>query len=610
DPWVGRSEALVTLDGYFPFAPPEGHKAWAERRAVVQRRVLVAAGLWPVARMVEPRMVRWGAIEREGYRVERVYFESLPGFHVTGSLYVPTAGEGPYPGVLSPHGHWASGRFSTISDTEATGQMERGEEQYLANAKFHLQARCAQLARMGCVVLHYDMIGYADSRQIEHHSGFGDVQAELWTLGAFGLQTRNSLQALGVLQGLPEVDSARIAVTGGSGGGTQTFILGAVDDRPSVLFPAVMASTAMQGGCVCENASHLRVDTGNIELAAMAAPRPLGLTGADDWTKEILTKGLPELRALYSMLGHEEDVQAWCYPSFPHNYNAISRGHLYAFLNEHLGLGQSLPIVEPPLVPIAVEQLSVYDENHVRPSGGIAGVRAAMQTLASEDLQRFAKLAANDPDAYRRIVGGALEVMLHVPAGAGPKSASAVDVLSAGALSPGMREALGSEVSIEQHEPFDGSLRTNHRNGQVLYTWGYNPTHLAYRVHDLRARLANMPVGARPALLGQGDQARAALLAAALDPQSVSRIAVEFSAGFDAISEHADPDFLPGAERWGGLAGYAALIAPTPLTLLGVEQVPEVVRAAYEAAGVPYAVRAVGDLAPEELASWLLSSAR
>ena len=129
--------------------------------------------------------------------------------------------------------------------------------------------------------------------------GFFSPQAEARLQTIMGLQTYNSIRALDWLAGRDDVDPQRIGVTGASGGGTQTFILAAIDPRPAAAFPAVMVSTAMQGGCTCENASYLRVGTGNVEIAALIAPRPLGMTAADDWTKEIATKGLPELKAHY-----------------------------------------------------------------------------------------------------------------------------------------------------------------------------------------------------------------------------------------------------------------------------------------------------------------------
>ena len=121
--------------------------------------------------------------------------------------------------------------------------------------------------RMGCVVFFYDMVGYADSKTVPH-SAFGAVEAELRLQNLMGLQTWNSVRALDFLAALPDVDAKRIGVTGASGGGTQTFILCAIDDRPAVAFPAVMVSTQMQGGCVCENCSLLRISTGNVEFAS------------------------------------------------------------------------------------------------------------------------------------------------------------------------------------------------------------------------------------------------------------------------------------------------------------------------------------------------------
>ena len=129
-------------------------------------------------------------------------------------------------------------------------------------------------------------------------------------------------------------------MTGASGGGTQTFILGAIDPRPAVLVPAVMVSTAMQGGCTCENASLLRVNTGNVEFAALIAPRPtvpdlLPTIGRARWRR----KGFPELKQHYEMLGVGDQIEHHPLLHFGHNYNYVSREVMYQFLNRHLQLG-------------------------------------------------------------------------------------------------------------------------------------------------------------------------------------------------------------------------------------------------------------------------------
>src|SRR5262249_49589861 len=178
-------------------------------------------------------------------------------------------------------------------ENTVASQIKQGAEKSPEGARYPLQARCAQLARMGCVVFHYDMVGNADSTAIGHRAGFTDADAELRLQSFMGLQTWNSIRALDFLRSLPEVDARRIGVTGARGGGRQPSMLCALDDRPTVAFPAVMVSTAMQGGCICENCSYLRIDTGNIEFAGLFAPKPLGMTGADDWTIDIERKGLP-----------------------------------------------------------------------------------------------------------------------------------------------------------------------------------------------------------------------------------------------------------------------------------------------------------------------------
>jgi hypothetical protein len=260
------------------------------------------------------------------------------------------------------------------------------------------------------------MVGYADSTALEHRKGFTDADAELRLQSFMGLQTWNSIRSLDFLLSLPEVDPHRIGVTGASGGGTQTFLLCAIDDRPAVAFPAVMVSTQMQGGCVCENCSHLRVGTGNIELAGLFAPKPLAMSGANDWTIDIERKGLPELKELYKLYGAEGHVLARCFPQFGHNYNQVSREVMYNWFNKHLNLGFPDPVVvEKPFKPVPPKELSVYDKTHPRPADSVDAARLR-QYLTEQSDKQIEALRPKDQKGfaeYRRIFGAALRAMIH-----------------------------------------------------------------------------------------------------------------------------------------------------------------------------------------------------
>jgi hypothetical protein len=285
----------------------------------------------------------------------------------------------------------------------------------MSGARYPLQARCAMLARMGCVVFHYDMVGVADSQPVGHATGFADADGELRLQSAMGLQTWNSIRALDFLFSLPEVDVKRVGVTGASGGGTQTFILCAIDDRPTVAFPAVMVGTEMQGGCVCENASYLRQGTGNVEIAGLFAPRPLGMTGANDWTLHIEEKGLPELKELYKLIGVEDNVMAKCFPRFDHNYNQVSRQVMYNWFNKHLDLGQKEPVTEKPFEPVPPAELSVFDASHPRPmdAAPVERLRQLMAEASDKQIEAHKPKDAAGLADYRRVIGTALRVMFN-----------------------------------------------------------------------------------------------------------------------------------------------------------------------------------------------------
>ncbi len=427
-----RLGPLKDLNGYFPFTPSPSKEDWTRRAADVRRQVLVANGLWPMPERTPHNAVVHGKIDREGYTVERVYLESYPGHFVTGNLYRPTGKEGKLPAVLCPHGHWADGRFYDAGEAEAKKQIVAGAERFMNGARSPLQARCVQLARMGCIVFHYDMVGRADSQQLSEglahgfskqrpdfdtaeNWGFYSTQAELRLQSIMGLQTYNSIRALDWLSELPDVDPARIAVTGASGGGTQTFILVAIDERPAVAFPAVMVSTAMQGGCTCENCSLLRVGTGNIEFAALTAPRPLGMTGADDWTKELATKGLPELKQHYVMLGVPDLVLGKVLPQFGHNYNFVSREVMYQFLNKHLGLKLPEPVIEEDFPLLSVAEMTVWDEAHPKPPSGGDYERSLVKYMTEAADRQIAALTPSDSTSlakFREVVGGGFDIVI------------------------------------------------------------------------------------------------------------------------------------------------------------------------------------------------------
>lgn len=434
-----RLQPPKDLDGYFPFVPPSSQEQWDQRREAVQHQILVSQGLWPMPTKTPLNAVIHGRVEREDYTVERAYFESMPGFYVTGSLYRPQGKDGKRPGVLCPHGHWANGRFHDAGLDAVRKEIAQGAEKFEEGGRSPLQARCVQLARMGCVVFHYDMIGYADSVQISfdiahrfakqredmnapENWGLYSPQAESYLQSVMGLQTYNSIRALDFLSSLPDVDPARIGVTGASGGGTQTFILCAIDPRPAVSLPAVMVSTAMQGGCTCENACCLRVGTGNVEFAGLFAPKPLALTAANDWTKEMETKGFPQLKQLYQTVGAPANVMLMAAIQFGHNYNLVSRQVMYEWFNQHLGLGVADPAAEHDYQRLTQDEMTVWGENHPKPDGGPEFERKLLRWWKEDADRQWAELLPKDGDTltrFRSQAGQALAVVVApgLPAG-------------------------------------------------------------------------------------------------------------------------------------------------------------------------------------------------
>jgi dienelactone hydrolase len=653
DPRLGPQRTLS--DKYHPWTPAATKVEWEKQAQAIRERVLVATGLWPMPPKEPLKPVIHGRIDRGDYTVEKVFFASLPGHYVSGNLYRPAKIKGKVPGVLCPHGHWKDGRFYDAGEKEARSQLSQGAEETLAGARYPLQARMVQLARLGCVVFHYDMVGVADSQPIGHGAGFADAEAELRLQSALGLQTFNSIRALDFVSSLPDVDPKRIAVNGASGGGTQTFLLCAIDPRPAVAFPAVMVSTNMQGGCVCENSDLLRIGINNVAIAALFAPKPLGMSGANDWTVDIETKGLPELKQVYAMYGRADDVRAKCFRQFGHNYNRVSREMMYDWFNAHLNLGHKSPIVEEDFWPIKPQDLSVFDEQHPRPADAMSAMELRAEMTATAKKQ-FAELLPKDKaglDRYRDVVGTAARVMLD----AGVPDSDVIDFGVTGRedLDGGVHLLKGIAARSDDNTRLPWVLlRQDTANGSVVlwidgqgkshlfgpdgkptsqvrklldagnavvsvdlfqtgeflepnkpisptkvsskyagYTFGYNSTLLANRVHDVLTAVAALKKNEQVQkieLVGTGDAGPCVLLAAALLRDKVASIMADARGlSYETIPATTDPLYLPGALKYGGLGGLAALAAPTKLEVFGTEGISsaelEPLSAVYKSAG-------------------------
>ena len=282
---------------------------WQARAERLRRGVLRGMKLEELPPACPLKSIRHTVRQHDGYTVENAAFESLPGFWVTGNLYLPVDPKGPLPGVLCPHGHLADNRL--IEQT---------------------QKRCAALARMGAAVFAYDMVGYGESTPVDHHHG-----------ETLRLQTYNSMRAIDFLLSLGLVDEARLAVTGESGGGTQSFVLACVDPRIDASVPVVMVSTHFYGGCVCESGMpiHKSADheTNNVEIAASIAPKPLLIiSDGEDWTKNVPQVEFPYMQRVYELTGAKENVENAHFAEEGHDYGPSKRAAMYRFLAKHLAL--------------------------------------------------------------------------------------------------------------------------------------------------------------------------------------------------------------------------------------------------------------------------------
>lgn len=344
--------------------------AWEARKKELKACFLRQLNLDPMPRKTPLNPIYTPRRKMNGYTVENVAIETLPGVYLCGSLYRPAKGKGPFPAVLSPHGHFSD------PDTNKYGRY-RPDQQY----------RCAMLARMGAVVFSYEMFAYGESRlqinEADHRTGL-----------ALTIQTLNSIRVVDFLTSLPYVDLKRIAVTGESGGGTQTFLLTALDDRIAVSVPVVMVSSWFFGGCPCESGlpihSCSEAGTNNAEIAAMASPRPmLVISDGSDWTRSVPEIEYPYLQKVWSLYGKTENVENVHLANEGHDYGISKRLAMYDFMARHLGLDINSVkdrngIIDESKVTIEnYEKLLVFGKEGKLPPSAVKGSESVRNVLKS-----------------------------------------------------------------------------------------------------------------------------------------------------------------------------------------------------------------------------------
>ncbi len=365
----------------------------------VRRKTQQCFGPWPAKTPLNARVT--GIVERDAYRIEKVIFESRPGFPVTANLYVPKGRAGKLPGVVGTCGHSLNGK-----------------------AERNYQSFAQGLARLGYVCLLYDPFGQGERFQcvgpdlkprhgpgVAEHLHLGNQQ---YLVGEFAgaWMAWDGIRALDYLLTRPEVDPRHVGVTGNSGGGTQTTWLCAADPRWTMAAPSCFVTTFRRN---LEN--ELPADTEQCPPRALAlgldhadfiaamAPRPVILLGGelDFFDARGLEEAFDRLKNLYRLLGAEENIQLFIGPN-PHGYSQSNREAMYACFNRQTQI--SATSAEPALTIEPDETLQCTA------SGQVGESATATIFTATRDLARSlaAKRRQLDGAALRRALADALKL--------------------------------------------------------------------------------------------------------------------------------------------------------------------------------------------------------
>jgi dienelactone hydrolase len=550
-----RNTNVPNTDTHFTMPVYHSRAEWEARASALREQILFAAGLMPMPEKNPLNAQVFGRIDKNGYSVEKVLLETMPGYYVGGNLYQPRGKSGPFPAIVTPHGHWAYGRLENSINCSAPG-------------------RCINLARQGYVVFSWDMVGYNDTLQTSH--AFGGPREQLWGFGPLGLQLWNAIRAVDFISSLPDVDPQRIAATGESGGATQTFLLQAIDRRIRWSSPVNMISAIMQGGSPCENAPGLRVGTNNMEIGALMAPRPMLMVAATgDWTKDTPRQEYPALQSIYKLFDAEPQLEMVQFDA-PHNYNKDSREAVYKFFAKRMlnADPQSKDFAEKGFTPEKPADLLAL-HNRTLPANALTYDQLVTQWIAEAHKQNDSapvraerlKLALHSewPAKVLEERNGEKIVLSREGVGdrvagiwiAGEKPVTIVVHPGGAAAGRFLAERGRSTLLLTAFQTGD-SVAPRDRSHQHFLT--FNKTDDAERVQDILTAMAWTKQD-HVRLVCEGNAALWCTLAAAVAPIKVElhANAIDFNGRDEEFIQRC---FIPGIQRAGGWRAALKLTAP------------------------------------------------
>lgn len=251
--------------------------------------------------------------KHDGYTTQNICIELTPGQHLFGTIYASLK-KGKHALIVCPDGHWPY-------------RYRKDEQQ-----------RLGTLARMGAVCVDFDLYGWGESEKEvgDHHSSRAHVYQ-----AACGYILLDWM-----LKNRKDIDTERVGVMGGSGGGTHTVMLSLLDERVTASAPVVHLASHFDGGCPCESGMPVQLSAGGTcepELAAVIAPKPmLVVSDGGDWTSSVPTLEFPYLQRIYGFYGAQDKVRNVHLPNERHDFRENKRKAVYDFFIDVFGLDRSM----------------------------------------------------------------------------------------------------------------------------------------------------------------------------------------------------------------------------------------------------------------------------